>query len=39
MQCITIEYIENYPKTSGSSWQYYKDDPDNNITQSESFKS
>ena len=34
-----IEYSENCPKTSGSLWQYYKDDPNDNITQSESFKS
>ena len=34
-----IEYSDNYSKTSGSLWQYYKDDPNNNITQSESFKS
>ena len=34
-----IEYSDNYSKTSGSSWQYYKDDPNDNITQSESFKS
>ena len=33
-----IEYIENYSKTSGSLWQYYKDDPNNNMTDSESFK-
>ena len=26
-------------KTSGSLWQYYKDDPNDSITQSESFKS
>ena len=27
-----IEYSDNYSiKTSGSSWQYYKDDPNNNI--------
>ena len=25
-------------KTSGSLWQYYRDDPDDNITQSESLK-
>ena len=31
--------IDNYSKTSGSLWQYYKDDPNDNITQSESFKS
>ena len=34
-----IEYKDNYSKTSGSLWQYYKDDPNDNITQSESFKS
>ena len=34
-----IEYSDNYSKTSGSLWQYYKDDPNNNITQSESLKS
>ena len=34
-----IEYSDNYSKTSGSLWQYYGDDPNDNITQSESFKS
>ena len=34
-----IEYSGNYSKTSGSWWQYYKDDPNNKITRSESFKS
>ena len=34
-----IEYSDNYSKTSGSLWQYYKDDPNDNIIQSESFKS
>ena len=34
-----IEYSDNYSKTSGSLWQYYKDNPNDNITQSESFKS
>ena len=34
-----IEYSDNYSKTSASLWQYYKDDPNNNITRSESFKS
>ena len=34
-----IEYSDNYSKTSGSLWQYYEDDPNDNITQSESFKS
>ena len=33
------EYSDNYSRTSGSLWQYYKDDPNDNITQSESFKS
>ena len=34
-----IEYTDNYSKTSGSLWQFYKDDPNDNITQSESFRS
>ena len=34
-----IEYSNNYSKTSGSLYQYYKDDPNDNIAQSESFKS
>ena len=33
-----IEYSDNYSKTSGSLWQYYKDDRNITITQSESFK-
>ena len=33
-----IEYSDNYSKTSGSLWQYYKDDPNDNLTDSESFK-
>ena len=33
-----IEYSENYSKTSGSLWQYYRDDPNNIIKSSESFK-
>ena len=33
-----IEYSDNYSKTSGSLWQYYKDDPNDNITQYELFK-
>ena len=32
-----IEYSDNYSKTSGL-WQCYRDDPNDNITQSESFK-
>ena len=34
-----IEYSDNYSKTSGSLWQYYKDNPNDNLTDSESFKS
>ena len=35
-----IEYSDNYAKTSGSLWQYFRDEPDdNNIGDSESFKS
>ena len=33
-----IEDSENYSKTSGSLWQYYKDEPKNPITDSVSFK-
>ena len=38
-KCNVIEYSDNYAKTSGSLWQYYKDEPNNNLTDSESFKS
>ena len=34
-----IEYSDDYLKTSGSLWQYYNDDPNNNLTDSESLKS
>ena len=34
-----IEYSDNYPKTSGSLWQYYRDEPNDNLADSESFKS
>ena len=34
-----IEYIDNYAKTSGSLWQYFGDEPDDDIEDSESFKS
>ena len=34
-----IEHSDNYSKTSVSLWQYYKDDLNDNITESESFKS
>ena len=33
-----IECSDNYLKTSGSLWQYYRDDPNDNIVNSESFK-
>ena len=33
-----IEYSDNYSKPSRSLWQYYRDNPNDNITQSESFK-
>ena len=34
-----IEYSEHYPKTSGSLWQYYKDEANDNLENPESFKS
>ena len=34
-----IEYSNNYSKTSGRLWQCYKDDPNDNLANSESFKS
>ena len=34
-----IEYSDNYAKTSGSLWQYYRDEPNYNLADSESFKS
>ena len=36
--CNLIEYSDNYSKT-GSLWQFYRDDQNDNITQSESLKS
>ena len=30
-----VEYSDNYSKTSGSLWQYYKDDLNDTIAQSE----
>ena len=32
------EYKDNYWKTSGSLWEYYRDDPNDNTTISEPFK-
>ena len=33
-----IEYSDNYAKTSGSLWQYYRDEPNDNLANSESLK-
>ena len=33
-----IECSNNYSKTSRSLWQYYRDDSNDNLSQSESFK-
>ena len=33
-----IEYSDNSSKTSGRLWQYYNDDPNDNLTDSKSFK-
>ena len=33
-----IEYSNNYAKASGNLWQCYKDDPNGNMTGSDSFK-
>ena len=35
-----LEYSDNYQKTSASGlWQYYRDEPNGNLADSESFKS
>ena len=34
-----IEYSDNYSKTPGSLWQYYKDEINDNLANSKSFKS
>ena len=34
-----IEYSNNYSKTSGCLWQYYEDGRNDNLVDSESFKS
>ena len=34
-----IEYSDNYEKTSGSLWQYYRDELNDNLAHSKSFKS
>ena len=33
------EFSDIYAKTSGSLWQYYRDEPNDNLAGSESFKS
>ena len=33
-----IEYSNGYSKTSGSSWKYYRDEPNDTLANSESFK-
>ena len=33
-----IEYSDNYAKTTVSLWQYFRDEPNNNLANSESFK-
>ena len=33
------EYRDNYAKTSGTLWLYYRDEPNDNLADSESFKS
>ena len=37
--CHLIEYSDNYSKTSGSLWQYYIDEPNDNLADSGSFES
>ena len=34
-----IEHTDNYAKTSGSLWQYYRHEPNDNLTYSKSLKS
>ena len=34
-----IEYSNSYSKASGILWQYYKDEANDNLTDSESLKS
>ena len=33
-----LEYSDNYAKTSRNSWQYYRDEPNDSLADSESFK-
>ena len=34
-----IEYSDNYSKTPRNLWQYHRDEPNDNLTDSQSFKS
>ena len=34
-----VEYSDNYAKTTGSLWQYFRDEPNDDIEDSESFTS
>ena len=34
-----LEYTNNYSKSSGNLWQYYRDEPNDNVANSESFRS
>ena len=34
-----LEYSDNYAKTSGSYWQFYRDEPNDNLADSESSNS
>ena len=36
---ILIEYSDNFSRTSETLWQYYRDEPNDNLADSESFKS
>ena len=37
--CNLIEYSDNYSKKSASLWRYYKDETNDNFTDSEPFRS
>ena len=37
--CNLIQYSDNYSKTSGGLCQYYKDEPNDDVADSQSFKS
>ena len=35
----SIEYSDNYAKPSGNLWKYYRDEPNDNLADSDSCKS